>query len=901
MKKTVYLLLLLCLPCLLPAQGKSGYFALKPGDWFDMQVTQGTENGPYADQEPFLLFTRRYVLRYRLQRQLPNGNQQYTITQERIIFNNPQGAGAGWMGADSYYPAYQQGLDKKPPKGRFLLEINADGKIVSLDADKKQPPLQVKLADYSPQARVGVYATSLYWPMQPEEMRPMVQQVLDRRGTGNGVPLRIPGNTDSFSQLLIAASFPVSGNVLVKGTLTQARSQEAAIQVGDSIYKVPVNDRGEFSRSLLLTGPEAGFFSTGKYQKGLFLMPGDTMIISTASDTSGALTFTGNAAWNSNLTNDISPLFYYNQNGVREMEGFKSLSEVFAAQEVTGNKFNTVLRTYGGKAAPVALDYYKTAWKYHLAVDWLLFLYSHNFQADSSLHSFQQIPEAVTSGIDQMPVLLNPYPHNYFYKYYFDFFLIYQKARISISAGGSTEAFSFYSDYFALLSTLKGYPLYFKLAKGIHKELMGKSWTANQRLKPYYEDFIHNCDDSSLTAPIIKDWQLMERWAPGNRLPFSRLPLANGKTYEITTKPGKTTCVIFEDGAYYQDTVLVSIIRRHPEVSFVFAWIQEPYSDKERVGKLSAFPNVTCIELENKDADKYAVYGLSNSNQSNVVVLDQWGKIVDDHLPTIDNVWKDLLNAIDAAANVPRISATQKSNIMNIIGWSLGSILVTALAGIWIYRVRIRRIKAAEAMKTAIRELEVKAIRSQMNPHFIFNALNSIQSLINTAQYKAANTYLVKFSLLLRSVLHNAEKNTLPLIDELNTVRLYCELEQLRFDFSFDMELTEEIAADLVEIPGMILQPLVENAIIHGIAAKGKAGTLRIKTVKKDSTLLISVHDNGNGFHPEQHDNNTHKSMGLKLVRERLHLFRVAGQTASLHMSNGNGTTALLTIPIETA
>ncbi|HEY9256443.1 sensor histidine kinase [Chitinophaga sp.] len=899
MKKTVYLLWLICLPYLLPAQGKPGYFALKQGDWFDMQVTQGTENGPYADQEPFLLFIRRYVLRYQLQRQLPNGHQQYSITQERIIFNNPQGAANGWMCSDSYYPAYQQGLAKKPPKGRFQLEISPEGKIVSLEADKSQPPLPVKLLDYSPQKRVGVYSTSTYWPMQVEEVKPMVQQVLDHRSPGNGAPLRIPGEIKSHSQLLIAASFPVNGNVLVKGTLKQVANQEASMQVGDSTFQIQINDRGEFSHSLLLKGPERAFFFAKNYQTELFLMPGDTLLINTATDTSNVVALSGNAAWNSRLANDIYSLFYHNDNGVRQMDRFKSLAEVLAMQETTSTKFDAVLHSYEGKATPVALDYHKTAWRYHIAEEQLLFLYTHNYQADSSLRPFQRIPEVVTDGIDNMPVLMNPYPENYFYRYYLDWFLHYQKARIGISAGGGTEAFSFYSDYFALLSTLKGYPLYYKLAKGIREELMKKSWTANQRLKPYYEDFIHNCDDSSLTAPIIKSWQLMERWAPGKRLPFTKLPLANSKTYEIATKPGKTTCLIFEDGAFYEDTVLVSIIKRHPEVSFVFAWIQEPYSNPERVGKLSAFPNVTCIELADKGADNYASYGLSNGSQNNVVVLDPWGRIVDDHLPTNDNVWQELLNAIDTAAKASRLSTTQKSNMMNIIGWSLGSILLTALAGIGIYRVRIRRIKAAEAMKTAIRELEVKAIRSQMNPHFIFNALNSIQSLINTAQYKAANTYLVKFSMLLRSVLHNAEKNTLPLIDELNTVRLYCELEQLRFDFSFDMDIAEAIAADLVEIPGMVLQPLVENAIIHGIATKGKAGTLHIKTAKQGMNLLISVHDNGNGFHPE--NNGVHKSMGLKLVRERLQLFSVAGQTASLHISNGNGTTALLTIPIETA
>jgi len=95
----------------------------------------------------------------------------------------------------------------------------------------------------------------------------------------------------------------------------------------------------------------------------------------------------------------------------------------------------------------------------------------------------------------------------------------------------------------------------------------------------------------------------------------------------------------------------------------------------------------------------------------------------------------------------------------------------------------------------------------------------------------------------------------------------------------------------------MILQPLVENAILHGISSKGKEGLLRITIGKQHAALLIAVYDNGPGYHPEA-GNGSHKSVGLKLVRERLQLFSIAGQTASLHISNGNGTTALLTIPI---
>ena len=902
MKRTVYLWWLLCLPYLLPAQGKPGYFALKPGDWFDMQITKHKDNDYYPVMEPLLQFQRRYVLRYRLQQQLPNGNQQYSITLERSVLYTPHSREFGWLAYDSYYPSYKQGLDKKPPKGMFRLEITANGEIVSLTTDKDQPPQEVMLASYSPQKQVGVSIRSTSSPLQSVELRPAIQAMLKLRSSNNCIPGAVPARTVyEYAQLLTGASFPIAGNTLIKGTLANAHEKQVEIELGDSTYTFPINNRGEFYCSLLLTKPELRYIAMENNGGYVFLNPGDTLVIKADADTSRgrqSRTLSGSAKWSSILANDLNDINYYGNNSDLNITNrTKTLQEVLAAQEEANTKFKALLQAYEGKASPLSIDYFKTIWQYRIANDWLVFLYTHNYKISSENRPFQGIPEMITTGIDTMPVVMNPY-HDYFYKKYLDWFLIYQQSRIGLSAGGSTEGSSFYSDYFALLSVLKGYPLYYKLSKAMSERMKESSFTKNERLKPYYEDFIHNCDDSSMIKPIIRDWQLMERWKPGNALPFPVLSLANGKTYDLKTQHGKTTCVIFDDAGYFQDSALVKIVKQHPEVSFVYAWISEEGINRQRDPAFSSLSNFSSIEIKNRDDKNYEIYGISEMGKKNVVVLDQWGKIIADHIYADDNVWNDLNTAIDDAAKAPRFSALQKAGVMNIIGWSLGSILFTALAGIWIYRVRIRRIKQAEAMKTTIRELEIKAIRSQMNPHFIFNALNSIQSLINTTQYKAANTYLVKFSLLLRNVLHHAEKNMITLADELATIRLYCELEQLRFNFVFEMDTPETLATDLVEIPGMILQPLVENAILHGISSKGATGLLRISVGKQDATLQIAVYDNGVGYHPEARDG-SHKSMGLKLVQERLQLFSIAGQTGHLRISNGNGTTALLTIPIE--
>jgi two-component sensor histidine kinase len=876
MKTTYYLFFLLFLPCLLPAQG---YFPLQPNDWFEMQVTRGKENGPYSSKEPVFLPDCRYHLRYYLIRQLKNGNQQYKIELERIIMHISQPPDEGWMGYDSYYPPYKQQQPRKTPKGAYLLEITANGSIVSLIKDSLHLPARVIVYDNSPRKWMNMYRTVSMDPMTAEKFKEIVQPMLAHRDPATRLPGRINDPSLEYAQLLTAASFLLPGNVIVHGT-TDASG--VTLYSDDSTWSCQVNSHGSFSCPLFLTRPQVIAISSGNYSSILFLMPGDTLSLNEQGELSGS------AAVNSQMADNIIKKLGEAINPLIAPKRY-TFSEVLSAEQKTTAIFNAIIQSYENKAAPVCLDYFKTYFQYRMAHERLSFLSLNNYQIDSSHRPFQGFPEKVIADIDSMPILLNPYPWESYYHLYLNEYVAYQQTRISLASGGNSETFGFYADYSGTLSTLKNYPLYIKLSKGMHDELKKSSWTTNRRLKPYFDDLINNCGDSAITAPLIKNWQLMERWAPGNQLP-AKLTMANGKTYQLKAEKGKTTCLLID---YHSQTTAAQyqkLAGSHPEVHFVYAWIQETGKVNEKDSLIRNMPNVTVIELKNNEGNNYEAYGISAFFQNNFIVLDQWGKIVDDHISGTDEEWTDLNEAIRKAADTPRFSATQRANVINIIGWSLGSILITVLTGLWAYRVRIRRIK----LKTTLQQLEVKAIRSQMNPHFIFNALNSIQSLINTSQYKAANTYLVKFSMLLRNVLNNSEKNMLPLADELSAVQLYCELEQLRFDFSFSIEIPEEIAIDLVEIPGMIIQPLVENAILHGLASKGKDGYLFIKIEKQDSVLLISVNDNGAGF---QSVPSSHKSFGLKLVRQRLQLF----STASLKYNSNNGTTAILTIPIEAA
>lgn len=213
-------------------------------------------------------------------------------------------------------------------------------------------------------------------------------------------------------------------------------------------------------------------------------------------------------------------------------------------------------------------------------------------------------------------------------------------------------------------------------------------------------------------------------------------------------------------------------------------------------------------------------------------------------------------------------------------------LLVFLILGTIIIVVRkiIINIKKKENEKATIEKLisdfQLKALQAQMNPHFIFNAINSIQNYVLNKKEDEAYNYLAKFSKLVRMVLNNSRENELTLQTEIETLNLYIELEQLRFDNSFEYQLN--VLGDInlydIEIPTMILQPYVENAIWHGLMNLNgeRKGVLKIELRSEDDYLLIKIEDNGVGRtrSSEFKKESIHHSVGMQLIEERLELIK---------------------------
>jgi ligand-binding sensor domain-containing protein len=179
-------------------------------------------------------------------------------------------------------------------------------------------------------------------------------------------------------------------------------------------------------------------------------------------------------------------------------------------------------------------------------------------------------------------------------------------------------------------------------------------------------------------------------------------------------------------------------------------------------------------------------------------------------------------------------------------------------------------------LKQKATELEMQALRAQMNPHFIFNSLNSINRFILQNNKTQASEYLTKFSKLVRLILQNSQVSLIPLESELESLELYLNLEAVRFNYHFDYKISvpKDLDISALQVPPLILQPYVENAIWHGLMHKEEKGQLDVEVSEEDDHLYFKITDNGVGREKAaalaSKSATKHKSMGLRITAHRI-------------------------------
>lgn len=242
-----------------------------------------------------------------------------------------------------------------------------------------------------------------------------------------------------------------------------------------------------------------------------------------------------------------------------------------------------------------------------------------------------------------------------------------------------------------------------------------------------------------------------------------------------------------------------------------------------------------------------------------------------------------------------------QSNRLWLLVTTLAALLSISIILLLYYFQKQRKLKN----ETEKAQLEQRLLRTQMEPHFIFNTLSALQSFVRFDEKEKTLKYLNQFGRLLRSSLELSRESQVPLSEEIATLENYLSLQQMRYDdaFSYIINLSEEEDTESIYVPPMLIQPFVENAIMHGFDQEKRDGRITIDFDIKDALLLVKITDNGKGITADKADLKR-KSLSTTISRERLAILaKESGLPAGIEIRSGlnEGTSVVLTIPMMTA
>lgn len=323
--------------------------------------------------------------------------------------------------------------------------------------------------------------------------------------------------------------------------------------------------------------------------------------------------------------------------------------------------------------------------------------------------------------------------------------------------------------------------------------------------------------------------------------------------------------------------------------------------NKDATRKMSeVYANLGDYDKALKNYQEYVklVDELYVQKENEIQQVKRFSKRISDNQNRIVSLEKDkeLAESKINLAYIDQKLSEESNRKQRILIYSLfGGLVLISLLAYFMYRNN-------KQQKLANNLLALKSMRSQMNPHFIFNALNSVNSFIAVNDERNANRYLSEFSVLMRSVLENSDEDFIPLNKEIELLELYVKLEHNRFKDKFDysIKVDETINLDQFEIPPMLLQPYIENAIWHGLRYKTEKGNLDVHIHKKNKeTLSIIVKDDGIGRKKSQElktkNQLKQKSKGMSTIKNRIAILNdMYKERISVNVSdvldNGEGT-----------
>lgn len=467
-------------------------------------------------------------------------------------------------------------------------------------------------------------------------------------------------------------------------------------------------------------------------------------------------------------------------------------------------------------------------------------------------------------------------------------------------------AFPFYGKRIRCM-TKRGNQLWIGTQTGLLRyDVKTKKWKAFYRTNGLSSDHILQLTTDHQQRLWIATVNGLTRFAP-----------ESGKSIVINQQNGLTDNVM--EGALFVDDQQQCVVSNINSITFLKPWkFSKPYARKTFF---------TAVQLSGKDLvlafnQQGKTVKIPYSDQTINLDFSVNGYTANENQPyyfQLNNRWHRLnsghiqLNNLESGRYRLEVSSIKGHSPYNDVitieitppfykTWWFNLLFIIAIAVCLAYffnlRARNKQRKVHEQAVAAhqLKVAEMQTLRSQMNPHFMFNALNSINRFILVNDSEKASTYLTLFSRLMRNILENSKLSVIPLKKEMDTLRLYIELESARLEQKFDyrIELPADREIEMVEIPPLVLQPFVENAIWHGLNHKTEQGNLTISVQKHDAQgLVINIIDDGIGRKASrQQQRPVHQSLGIAITIDRIRLFNPESKVELIDLTDENGEAA---------
>lgn len=659
--------------------------------------------------------------------------------------------------------------------------------------------------------------------------------------------------------------------------------------------------------SFFLTTPLTHNIAFFLFDVPIFLSPGDHLTIKADFKHPDQVVYQGNCA----KENELLQLMwkgdkYHNEDAIKSTKilNARKNAEPFY-QEVKRDFIQDSVLIFSWKKQVNPFCFWDVFWAHRYKEGWRLLKFAGFFQFPEykELNPKKHLPR-----IESLPALNDWCEYGYDYPNFLGYKFLEYKAHglrpyyvySSFMPRGSTNTFAKFM--------LTGTPLYQVLYANISSTY--SFWERNNNtLEADAEDFIQTCPDTVLAGNIKKFFDTEQNLSSGEALPNFEVYNLKGKILNAKKLRRKKTIFRMELGSYSFGSIeYTKLAKRYPSLRIVHIY-PLPYREfKQKFPGKNLPPPYTednlffpkDLEAAQLLHDRFCFNESSKWEESayNRLYFVNEAGVINDFVDNNTNDSRQIRAGFEYRL-IPFLA--QKSALKPQFTW-LYIILANLLLLGATLALRTRYIRRREARKRRLTEIELKSLRAQLNPHFIFNTMGSIQHLIASQQSEKANDYLADLAALMRLVLRATQKGIISLRDELDLVEQYCALENLRKPFTLHLDIAPELDVNACEVPALLLQPYVENAILHGLAAVNAGGKIELQLRRDGPYVLISIQDNGVGIHQARQKNSNGTQSGLKMNQERLQL--MYGAEASVHIADlaekdpmESGTTVTLKLP----